>query len=331
MKDLRRRREQIREVLEELKEKDFSQTEWGDDAVERLVDLSCRGKMFRGTVLLETCRAMDGPEPVKYAAALELVHTGLLIHDDIMDEDKMRRGQKSVHMQYRDETPPDSEDMGENMAICAGDIAFFLAFELIATSEYSRDKSLEIFSRTFAVTGAGQIKDLENSHRNSEPSRAGIEQLYRNKTALYSFSLPMRLASILSHGEDSERLQKIGRELGIIYQIKDDDLDLFRDQSKTGKPDKSDIKENKKTFHRKILLESVEDDSGVKELLNGHTSDEEAEKVLEMMEAHEVEEKISREIDERRENLERLIGELENEELTESIRDTVEKVVEREK
>jgi phosphoenolpyruvate carboxylase len=69
----------------------------------------------------------------------------------------------------------------------------------------------------------------------------------------------------------------------------------------------------------------------VKELLNGHTSDEEAEKVLEMMEVHEVEEKISREIDERRENLERLIGELENEELMESIRDTVEKVVEREK
>ncbi|MGZ5496539.1 MAG: polyprenyl synthetase family protein, partial [Candidatus Aminicenantales bacterium] len=112
---------------------------WGPDVLQRLRTFTLKGKMIRGGLVALGCDMAGGragAAAVRAGTALELIQSGLLIHDDIMDRDARRRGAPSIHEQYTllAESPgtPEAAHFGTSMAICAGEISIFLAFEALA-------------------------------------------------------------------------------------------------------------------------------------------------------------------------------------------------------
>ena len=245
---------------------------WGSDVTQRLKQFSKNGKMVRGSVILfseEMYGKKSDIESMKVAVAIELFHAGLLIHDDIIDSDELRRGAISVHHQYAKdglaEKMPDYGQFGLSMGICAGDIAFFIGFELLSglmiDSSY-KEKIMSLFFSEFTAVGLGQMQDIYFGHSNNNPDEDDIFRLYLYKTARYTFSLPFMLGGMLAGISDKElqKIEKLGEYLGLIFQLKDDELGLFGQKNDFGKPIGSDIEENKKTLYNLYLFKSASAD-----------------------------------------------------------------------
>lgn len=315
-------REKIIARFERLEQEiDFEATDWSEEVVEKLVEMASRGKMVRGSLLIDAYWALGGEEDiVDYAAAIELVHTGLLIHDDIIDRDEVRRGEEALHISYRSEKFSDRE--ARNLALCSGDVAYFLAFQLISESEIQSSEALSVFSSTFSRVGLGEMSDIELSGRESELDQ--VVQMYRDKTASYTFALPLRLAAVLAEGEDRTDLKNLGLELGVLYQIKDDHLDLFSGSEDTGKPEVSDLVEGKTTLHTELL----EQRNGTE--INGDVSQEKAQKLLSEMREQSIDSAVEKEMAERKEAIEEKIETL-DEGLADLLAQVVDLVVERER
>ena len=201
------------------------------------------GKCVRGCLVLNT-----SPGAVKLAAAMELLHSGLLMHDDIMDRDETRRGLPSMHSAYRGLFMRDADHYGSSMAIGAGDLCYFYAFDLISQCTNSAELMCAITKELIHV-GTAQMNEVYYSSSNYEPSKKEIMDVYRYKTARYTFSLPLMLGCIHT-GENYAHYVQYGEDVGIAFQIRDDWLNLFGDSAVTGKPVGSDIRENKKTLYR---------------------------------------------------------------------------------
>jgi geranylgeranyl diphosphate synthase, type I len=242
---------------------------WGADVTQRLKEFSRNGKMVRGSVVLFTQEMFSKKadvESMKVAVAIELFHAGLLIHDDIIDSDELRRGEVSVHHQYTQdairENMPDPRQFGISMGICAGDIAFFIGFELLAgliIDAVTKEKIMRLFFSEFTAVGLGQMQDIYSGHSSNHPSEDDIFRLYLYKTARYTFSLPFMLGGMLAGISDEElkKLEKLGEYLGLIFQLKDDELGLFGTKIDFGKPIGSDIEENKKTLYHLYLFKNA--------------------------------------------------------------------------
>ena len=260
--------------------------QWGQDVLDRLMEFTSRGKMIRGglvvlgdSLLGEVSTRPPRPDALRAAAALELVQSFLLIHDDIMDQDFTRRGKPSIFAQYaelpRTETdgrftPEDAGDrersrrFGEAMGICAGDIAMLLAFELLASLETdapTRSAILGMCAREIGWVGVAQMNDVYHGSTTHAAGEEEILNLYRYKTGRYTFSLPLLVGSALCGLEESDRmkLSAFGEHLGTLFQIRDDDLGIWGEEIETGKPTGSDIAADKQTLHRLYLLQSVEE------------------------------------------------------------------------
>jgi len=194
------------------------------------------------------------PEDYRLGAALELFQAGLLIHDDIMDGDSLRRGLPTLHKKF--ETLYSTAEvhkpahLGEALGICAGDICFFLAWELLA--EYG-PQMLRLFSRELVSVCLAQSKDVSSGAIGSFPDLKTVLEIYTYKTARYTICLPLCAGAIAAgRPEICPYLEEIGLNLGILFQLKDDSLGLFGNESHIGKPIGSDLREGKKTPH--ILL-----------------------------------------------------------------------------
>lgn len=321
----------IRNRLEEIPGGvDLEDTRWGEDTVERIVSLAKRGKMVRGSLLIDSVEAMDGSreEAVKYAVAVELIHTGLLIHDDIIDGDPKRRGSDALHIQYSEKFEGISEGAAEDLAVCAGDICFFLAME-VASSSDSDIRVINLFSEIFSRVGSGQIRDIESSERGTPMNVEEVLDFYRNKTACYTFSLPLRTASLVARDQDSELLDEIGTELGVLYQVKDDELD-FRPEEQSGKTSLSDLREGKNTIFTAKLLEKEADGGEVKDLIQTGATLEKAEEMRERMKDEGIDEEVEKMMDERSEEIKQKASDIfENSELQELLVKVTDLVVER--
>lgn len=262
----------------------------GADAADRLAEFASRGKMLRGGLVrlgyeIIAGRQADGPAAtaVRLAgAAMELFQSGLLVHDDIMDRDRVRRGFPTLHVGYESAMQRGAYDdpphYGEALGVCAGDLAYFAAFRLLAelpTSAAVAVKAVAIAARELSMVGVAQMQDVVNGSvrpgsRNpfrdapTEPSEDEILSLYRYKTGRYTFSLPLALGCALAGGSDDERLvlEEAGEDLGLVFQLKDDELGLFADEAVLGKPVGSDIREDKKTLHRLRLLAQAHGPTG---------------------------------------------------------------------
>jgi geranylgeranyl diphosphate synthase type I len=239
---------------------------------DRLLDFALTGKMIRGSLVALGAYAFGGTlgDPVRnkamqVGAAIELFQSGLLIHDDIMDRDATRRGLPTVFHQYGMEAcargASDWQHAGEALGTCVGDVAFFLGYELIA--QLSVDPPvvaplLGLFSRELAAVGIAQMQDVFwGAIPDARPGEDEIIRMYRFKTARYTFSLPFMAGAILagapSHVLDT--LDSLGECMGILFQVRDDELGLFGNEKITGKPVGSDVKEGKKTLLHARLFE----------------------------------------------------------------------------
>jgi len=232
---------------------------WRMDVQSRLDKYAVNGKLLRGCLLQFSHDAFGGTnkKAAKTAAAcLELLHAALLIHDDVMDGDAMRRGNPAMHRQYEDLSslkPPASKHFGESMAICVADAAIFKALgslgSITATTEH-KTKIIDLFSRVLETVCYGQMLDIELGQSEQVPDESVIMMVMEQKTAVYSLSLPLVTGAILANQPTSVigQLEKLGKIIGTIFQIRDDELGIFGDPSTTGKPVGSDIKEGKKTL-----------------------------------------------------------------------------------
>lgn len=235
----------------------------------RATELGTAGKMIRGSLILLVHDMYGGDhqeETAKAAAAVEIIHTALLAHDDVIDRDSMRRGLPALHEQYTGIADgsglEDPDHTGTSLAICAGDIGFFLGFHLLSRLEVTaeeRERLTRLFADEFLQVGVAEAEDIVMGAATEEPTEDQILELYRTKTGRYTFSLPLVAGAILGGApeEDIETLERAGERLGTVYQLKDDELDLFGDQDRTGKDRGSDLAENKKTLHRLLALDAM--------------------------------------------------------------------------
>jgi geranylgeranyl diphosphate synthase type I len=242
----------------------------GKDVCDRIYDFAIQGKMIRGgLVSLGFGMSRNGHFPkagpeqmIQAGAAVELFQSALLVHDDIMDRDQVRRGFGSVFYQYARMADragiADAYHLGESLGICAGDLSYFLAFEVLSRLEvgpliYQRIQKL--VSQELAYVGIAQMQDIYWGASNGSVSDEEVLHLYLYKTGRYTFSLPLMIGGLLA--EQSEHtlnlLEKVGEHMGIIFQLKDDEIGLFGDQSEIGKPIGSDIREGKKTLYYGLL------------------------------------------------------------------------------
>lgn len=244
------------------KRKDAGRVEpWGPDVLRRLAAFTRKGKMVRGGLVALGCDMAAGrvaPAAVRAGVAFELIQSGLLIHDDIMDRDARRRGGPSVHEQYARLAgaagPDEAAHFGTSMAICAGEIAIFLAFEALAGLPGPPERSAAVqrlSAAEFGLVGLGQMLDVRAGTSRTPLSERAVLDIYRYKTARYTFSLPLAAGWILGGGRDrvTAGLRRLGEDLGLLFQIKDDELGLFGDARKTGKPVGSDIRQGKQTLY----------------------------------------------------------------------------------
>lgn len=244
------------------KAKEFSPINpWGEDAIQRLITFVLSGKMLRsGLVCLgyQMCKAEMSQTILSAAAAVEFVQTALLIHDDIIDQDSYRRGLPSIFFQYiqrgEEEGVSKADHFGEGMAICLGDISFFLAFELFAQLDVEKsikEKVIALWSQELSYVGLAQMQDLYLGETMKELQEKDILDLYHYKTARYSFALPLKTGALLG-GADTKLitgLEKCGYSFGLLFQLKDDELGLYGSEEELGKPVGSDLRECKKTLH----------------------------------------------------------------------------------
>jgi geranylgeranyl diphosphate synthase type I len=242
---------------------------WGADLVDRIRPFLTGGKMIRGSLILaahDRFGGTAGRDAVKAASAMELFHSAFLIHDDIMDDDPLRRGRPSVHVQYRllaeGEGLSDPAGFGRGAALCAGDILLFLGHEILATLTSApaiKTGVLRLFARELAQVGPAQIQDVYSAKTRRDVTREDIIHLYAYKTARYTFSLPLSVGAKLAGAGPKilGELAGIGRDLGLIFQIKDDELGQFGDEKATGKPVGSDIGEGKKTLYYFYLKKAL--------------------------------------------------------------------------
>ncbi|MFW6233762.1 MAG: polyprenyl synthetase family protein [Spirochaetota bacterium] len=245
----------------------FERHPFGRDVAERLLDFASRGKMIRGALVYLGAElyGYQGPtEPVtRLAAVMELLQSFLLIHDDIMDGDLLRRGVPSVFAQYEqlgtEKALSGPRSFGEAMGICAGDVAIFLATALVAHDDvpvHLERPLLRLISTEVARVGLAQMSDVYHGVYPGQVDEQEIIDLYRFKTGRYTFSLPLMCGSTIAGArkDDIHALGAIGEGLGIVFQIKDDYIGLFGKTDAIGKTVGSDIAADKKTLYRTHLF-----------------------------------------------------------------------------
>lgn len=214
------------------------------------------GKRLRPVLMSAVYEMLGGKSDLvePFMAAIEMIHTHSLIHDDLpaIDNDQYRRGKKTTHVVY-----------GESAAILAGDALLnyayetaFCAFDLTKQPEEMLRvaKALKILGEKTGISGmlGGQGVDVENDGR--PLSKEMLDFIYENKTsALIEASL--MIGAVLAGEENLTEIQQIGSNIGIAFQIQDDILDVTSSQEELGKPVGSDEKNHKTTY---VTLEGIE-------------------------------------------------------------------------
>lgn len=248
-----------------------------EKAFNRLAEFITRGKGIRGALFYYIASELGYKNKnniIDFSVGLELIHSALLIHDDIMDNDLLRRGKPSIYAQYIKEIVTVDNKMAletaKSIAISVGDLAIFMAFELFDRALKDNPRGLEIMSRLirdYSLTGLGQIDDVFFSGSEIEPNTNDITRVFLYKTARYTFSLPLSVAALFA-GKPKDfvnNLDSIGENMGIVFQIRDDEIGLFGESEKTGKTVGTDIIKNNKTLIRYHLYHRSSTDE-IKEL-----------------------------------------------------------------
>lgn len=246
---------QIRPILKELLSKQEREIESLNPvlrpSIQFFVEQMFGGKMLRGA-LVKLGYAISGKKVDKkilqVSSAFEILHSSLLVHDDIMDLSLTRRGKPSLYVKLG------GNHLGKSLALCLGDFGFFLAVKLIAGSDLSADKknhALVILSEIVNITILGQILDIEFSEMgNGITTEEELLIMQRSKTASYSFVGPLVIGALFGGATNpvQNNLKTFAENVGIAFQIHDDILGIFGKEDVIGKSVTSDIEEGKNTL-----------------------------------------------------------------------------------
>jgi geranylgeranyl diphosphate synthase, type I len=193
----------------------------------------------------------DDPAIVDAGAALELLHTFALVHDDIMDGSAVRRGTPTIHRAFADlhgeaEWRSEARRFGEGVAILVGDLAFVYADMLLAGAP---DAGLSVFAELRIEVNIGQYLDLLNTVRPGSTADTA-RRVCRYKSGKYTVERPLHLGAALAGRlqELSAPLSAFGLPLGDAFQLRDDLLGAFGERAVTGKPVGDDLREGKPTL-----------------------------------------------------------------------------------
>lgn len=219
------------------------------------------GKRIRPALVYYTYRACGGTadgEALPLALATELIHTYLLIHDDIMDHAEVRRGLPAAHVRFRDAHRAeglhgDADDFGRSVAILLGDLAQSWAVELAAAVSAGRGAASRELARCFSamcqeVIG-GQYLELLVAQRRAATEEE-LFRVLRLKSGRYTAERPIQLGALLAGAGAGAlaELSRYGAAVGEAFQLQDDLLGMFGDAGTVGKPVDTDLKEGKFTF-----------------------------------------------------------------------------------
>lgn len=226
----------------------------------RLARSSEGGKRLRPRLLLDTHAAFGGTHPedaVAAAAAFELLHTALLLHDDVIDRDLSRRGRPNVSA----ESARDALELGlpaqaaaawgEASGILGGDLLLSAAHTLAARVRPDvRTPLADILDESLYRAAAGEQDDVAYGLGTAQATPEGVVRMMENKTAGYSFAAPLRAGAALAEAESevAADLERVGLALGVLYQLRDDLLGVFGDPRRTGKSASSDLRQGKRTL-----------------------------------------------------------------------------------
>ena len=194
---------------------------------------------------------------IEASISIELMQSYLLIHDDIMDEDELRRGKPTFHIEYKNICAAlfgegEARKFGENMAILAGDLLEAYGMDVLTNSRFKEEyvkRALRKYTEIVKNVGYGQILDIM-SEKKKAITEAEILLIHKLKTASYTIENPLQIGAILAGAVEADLtvMSNYGLPLGLAFQIQDDILGLFGTEEKIGKPVGSDIREGKKTL-----------------------------------------------------------------------------------
>lgn len=215
------------------------------------------GKRLR-PMLMEASYQMfggEGEELDAFMAAIEMIHTYSLVHDDLpaMDNDLYRRGKKTTHAVY-----------GEAMGVLAGDALLNFAFETVADAmvrsagDMRVAKAFAVFAKKAGIYGmiGGQVVDVESEKKGQQIDRDCLDFIYRLKTgALIEASLMIGAILAGASEEEVSLMEEAGTKLGLAFQIQDDILDVTSSLEVLGKPIGSDARNEKATY---VAFEGLE-------------------------------------------------------------------------
>lgn len=192
-------------------------------------------KRVRPALVLMGCELFGGKpeEAVDEAIGIELFHNFTLMHDDIMDEAPLRRGQPTVHAKWN-----------ANTAILSGDAMLVKAYQLLGRYPEVH----ELFSRFALQVCEGQQSDMEFEKREDVRVEEYMEMIRLKTAVLLSCALQTGALIGGASAEERERIGAFGEHLGLAFQLRDDLLDAFGDPAKTGKQQGGDLRAGKKTF-----------------------------------------------------------------------------------
>lgn len=222
--------------------------------------LKAGGKRLRPTILLVAGEAItetpptteeyqsfptvrDGEDPIDLLAAaisVEVIQSFTLIHDDIMDDDRMRRGEEAVHVAFDEET-----------AILAGDTLYSKAFEIMLDTGAPADRGLDALDRLAATCthiSEGQSLDVTFEHKETVSTEEYMDMVDRKTAVLYAASAAIPAILLGADEETIAALEAFGRSIGKAFQIQDDVLDLTTRSETLGKQRGSDLIEGKRTI-----------------------------------------------------------------------------------
>lgn len=243
---------------------------WTKEVYPALSRFVTGGKSVRGSLVLFSASMFSPTLPdgaLDIACGIEFIHAGLLIHDDIMDKDTIRRNQPTFHSQFSQmaavQKGIDTTHFGVSQAINVGDLCFFLGWQLLSQAPVPVQQAVsnEITAVVFA-----QMQDVSGGHLPVQFTKEVVSALYTHKTARYTFSLPLRIGGQLCSVNEKtlHALESIGEHIGILFQIRDDELNASGDSSITGKSSGTDQQNGKQT------LRTVCGDETLKKLQKHH-------------------------------------------------------------
>ena len=205
------------------------------------------GKKIRSTIIFDTGKILNikNDKLKNICAAVECIHSYSLIHDDLpcMDNDAVRRGKPSTHKKF-----------GESTAVLAGNSLLTLAFEIISDEKYlispkQKNEIIRLLANCSGHTGIAGGQELDLKFENKKKKLNQIIEMQKKKTGKL-FSFCMQSVAIVANRSKKEKILfgKIGEEIGLLFQLADDFLDIKGSKKLIGKPIKKDKKKGKSTL-----------------------------------------------------------------------------------